>query len=519
VKSITIDFSKHKLIQPIVLDYISGNDFLKPFYKYSPSPDSVSAIIKDKSKEKIDRALLAEVISKQYSALSRHKSVEKNISLLTSDKTFTVTTGHQLNLFTGPLYFIYKIVTVIQLADELSKKYSDYSFVPFYWMASEDHDFAEINHINLFGEKIEWSGAGAKNFGGPSGKLGTQGISSLIDSVKKKIENEKGSEKIIELLNSAYSKHDNLADATRYLVNELFGKYGLIILDANDSKLKKKFAGVMKDDLLNHSAFNLVSETSKQLEKNYEVQVHPREINLFYMTDGSRERITGDGEKYVKELEVSPELFSPNVVLRPLYQELILPNVAMVGGPAEIAYWLQYKKMFEHYTVNFPMLIPRKSFQLIDGKAANTMQQHGLDAESIFLPADDLVNSYVARVSGQSISLEEEKKQLEKTFSTLGKKISAVDATLEGAVDASWKNTFNEMEKLEAKLRKAEKNKHDVALQKIKKLKEKLFPNGKLQERHDSFIPYYLKYGDSFFETLLNNGEVFEFGLNVVVEE
>jgi bacillithiol synthase len=518
VKNIQIDFSKHKLIQQIVLDYISGNDFLRPFYKYSPSPDSVSSIIKDKSKEKIDRALLAEVISKQYSALSKHKNAEKNISLLSSDKTFTVTTGHQLNLFTGPLYFIYKIVTAIQLAQELSKKYPDYNFVPVYWMASEDHDFAEINHIHLFGEKIEWGGAGAKNFGGPSGKLGMQGISDLIDVIRKKTETENGSSKLVELLSNAYTKHDNLADATRYLVNELFGKYGLVVLDANDTQLKKKFSDVMKDDLTNHSAYKLVSETSKQLEANYEAQVHPREINLFYMTDGGRERITGNGENYVKELESSPEMFSPNVVLRPLYQEMLLPNVAMVGGPAEIAYWLQYKKMFEHYKVNFPMLIPRKSFQFIDSKTANTMQQLGLDAESIFLPADDLINSYVARVSGQSISLEEEKKQLEKTFSTLGKKISEVDATLEGAVDASWKNTFNEMEKLEAKLRKAEKNKHEVVIQKIKKLKEKLLPNGNLQERHDNFIPYYLKYGDSFFEMLLNHGEVFDFSLNVLSE-
>src|SRR5204863_8556303 len=134
-------------------------------------------------------------------------------------------------------------------------------------------------------------------------------------------------------------------------VNELFGKYGLIIVDANEKQLKERFAAVMKEDLTNHVSFKLVSETSKQLEEKYEVQVHPRAVNLFHMTDSSRERVIDDEQRNLKELETSPEKFSPNVVLRPLYQEILLPNVAVVGGPAEVAYWLQYKKMFEHFGI------------------------------------------------------------------------------------------------------------------------------------------------------------------------
>jgi len=518
VKNIQLDFSSHHLIPEIVSDYLSGDGFLKAFYKYQPTLDSVAEVVKDKSKEKIDRVLLTDVLTKQYSALTRNKKVEKNISVLNSEKTFTVTTGHQLNLFTGPLYFIYKILTTVQLAEQFSKKNPDYNFVPVYWMASEDHDFEEINHIHLFGEKIEWGGTGIKNVGGPSGKLGTQGISDLIDIIKNKIEKENGSEKVIELLSNSYLKHDNLEDATRFLVNELFGKYGLVVIDANDKQLKKCLVEVLKDDLTKHSSFNHVTETSKQLSEKYEAQVHPREINLFYMTDGSRERITGDGTKYLSELESSTEKFSPNVVLRPLYQEMLLPNVAVVGGPAEIAYWLQYKKMFEHFNVNFPMLVPRKSFQLVDEKSLRVIQTLNLNVESLFLPADDLINRYIGEVTGQSISLEDEKKQIEKTFTALAKKISSVDATLTASVEGEWKKVFNEIEKLEAKLRKAEKNKHDVAIQKIKKFKEKLFPDGMLQERYENFIPYYLKYGDAFFEMLLNNGDVFDFKLNVLME-
>jgi bacillithiol biosynthesis cysteine-adding enzyme BshC len=518
VKNTRVDFAKHKLVSPIIADYISGNDFLKPFYKHSPSIDSVSSIIEDKRKEKTDRNLLSDIIREQYSALKKSEAVEANISLLSSEKTFTVTTGHQLNLFTGPLYFIYKILTAVQLAKECAQNFPGYHFIPIYWMASEDHDFEEINHIHLFGEKIEWKQDDIKYFGGASGQLGTEGIDKLIVQLDTKTGTSEHAKKLIDLFRNAYLKHNNLSDATRCVVNELFGSYGLLVLDSNDRRLKNIFSRVMLDDLTHHSAFKLVTETSKQLEEKYEVQVHPREINLFHLSPGKRERIT-DGNKFPAELETSPENFSPNVVLRPLYQEMILPNVAVVGGPAEIAYWLQYKKIFEHYGVNFPMLVPRKSFLWIDEKSFKLMQQLEIDLESVFLPTDELVNKYIAHVTWKTVSLDEEKKQSELTYDRLSKKITSVDKTLQSSVEAEKKKNLDAINKLEAKLRKAEKNKHETEIQKIKKLKEKLFPEGMLQERYENFIPYYMKYGEGFFDIILKNISAFDFKLNALQEE
>lgn len=517
MKNRQVDFFSHRILPPIVTDYLSGNDFLKPFYKYAPSYDSVLSAIKDKGKQKIDRELLSEILTKQYSSLGITDKVRNNISLLKSETTFTVTTGHQLNLFTGPLYFIYKILTVVQLAEEFSKRFTEYNFVPVYWMASEDHDFEEINHIHLFGEKVEWKKEGIKNAGGPSGKLGTENIEAPVETVHQKIRNEKGSETVIELLRKAYVQHNNLADATRYLANELFGKYGLIIIDANEKQLKEKFAGVMKDDLLNHTSFKLVNETSNQLEEKYDVQVHPREINLFYMPDSSRERVIDDEKNHLKELEASPEKFSPNVVLRPLYQETLLPNIAVAGGPAEVAYWLQYKKMFEQYQINFPMLVLRKSFLLPDEKSINVMQQLNLNAEDLFFSADELISKFIDGIPG--VTLDEERKAIEKTFLSAIEKLSKTDVTLKASAEAEKENALKAIDKLESKLRKAEKNKHDIEINKIKKLKEKLFPEGMPQERYENFIPYYLKYGEEFFEMLLNNGDVFDFKVNVLLEE
>ena len=152
MKNRQVDFFSHRLLPPIVTDYLSGNDFLKPFYKYTPSYDSVLSVIKDKSNQTMDRQLLAEVLTKQYSSLTLTDKVKANISLLKSQKTFSVTTGHQLNLFTGPLYFIYKILTTIQLAAKFSERFSEYSFVPVYWMASEDHDLRNQSYSFVRGK-------------------------------------------------------------------------------------------------------------------------------------------------------------------------------------------------------------------------------------------------------------------------------------------------------------------------------------------------------------------------------
>ena len=181
---------------------------------------------------------------------------------------------------------------------------------------------------------------------------------------------------LAEIVETAYTKFDKLADATRYLVNALFGQYGLVIIDADDHRLKQQFAHIIEQDIIEQNSFKNISATNEQLEKlGVHIQVNPREINFFYLMDGLRERIVFEDELYKvlnteisfskeelqKEISNYPERFSPNVVMRPLYQEYILPNIAYVGGGAEVVYWLELKSNFEHYKVDFPILILRNS--------------------------------------------------------------------------------------------------------------------------------------------------------------
>ncbi|MBI3502775.1 MAG: bacillithiol biosynthesis cysteine-adding enzyme BshC [Bacteroidetes bacterium] len=369
-----VSLEKTNHFSKLFLDYINQEKNLSSFYKYSPSADSFSQAIKDISALKFNRKLLVDVITEQYAKTSNCQLPTANCQLLLDEKTFTVCTGHQLCLFTGPLYFIYKIISTINLAEALKKKYSAYNFVPVYWMASEDHDFVEVNHINLFGKKIEWN----KKPGGPVGKFSTAGISEVISELKSLLDDSKNVAELIALFENAYLNHSDYASATRYLVNELFGKYGLVILDADDKRLKNEFREIIRDDMFNHTNFNLVNETIAQLKNNgYDAQVIPKEINFFLLSKKFRgwidtAKVQSEPEEWKKKLVEETERFSPSVITRPLYQQKIFPNLAYVGGPAEISYWLEYIVMFDHHKIFFPVLIPRNFVHIDNEETSET---------------------------------------------------------------------------------------------------------------------------------------------------
>ncbi len=513
----TIPFQVTKVLSPLVFDYLFKSESLKSFFSFYPDDSGFQKLIDQRKLKPVNRKALVDVLRNQNQELS--SATKKNIELLLSENTFTVTTGHQLNLFTGPLYFIYKILTAIKLSQSLKEKFPDKNFVPVYWMASEDHDIEEINHTFVYGKRIEWKGEDALNANGKgaAGRILCKGIGSIIDELKTILGENDLSKKVIDLLNRSYSEENSLSAATRILVSELFGKYGLVILDADNATLKKIFIPVMKDELQSQTSFKKVSETIQELENNkYEVQVHPREINLFYLTDDARNRIVKENGIYkvlntslewnedalMFELNEHPARFSPNVVLRPLYQETILPNIAYVGGPAEIAYWLQYKSMFDHYNVNFPALVLRNCAMLVDESSAVKMSKLKISPTDIFKSADELSQEFVLRNS-DSFSMEEEVQKLTTAFDSLVQKATKLDSTLKTLVEAEKQKQLNALEGLEEKITRAQKKRHETSIQQIRKIKGKFFPDGTLQERQENFLSFYLMFGESFFDELL----------------
>lgn len=521
MNSYRVPLEKTGHFSKLFLDYVNKEKQLAPFYNYSPTIDSFEKAIKDVSSRKFNRELLVEVITDQYSKTSNCQLPTANCQLLLKDDTFTICTGHQLCLFTGPLYFIYKIISTINLAESLKKKYPKNNFVPVYWMASEDHDFEEVNHVHVFGNKIEWK----NKQGGVLGKYSNEGIGGVIEQLKPVLGDSINAEELIDLFQKAYKKHSDFSSATRFLVNELFGQYGLIIIDPNDARIKKELSEIMADDIFNNSGFRQVGKTIADLEKmGHKYQVNPREINVFYILDNQRNRIIKSNDRFnvldsdksfsenelKEELKSHPERFSPNVVMRPLYQQKIMPNLAYVGGPGELAYWLEYKQMFDHYKVNFPVLVPRNFVMLIDTGISDKLSKLGLDPEDVFLSENQMAVKYISSISGDKVSFNTEREQLKKQYKSIEEKLALVDKSLPSAAGAELKRQQNALDVLEKKMLRAFKKKNEEALGQIQKLREKLFPGGILQERHDNFIPSYLKYGKGFIQELKDTLDPFD---------
>lgn len=509
--TLTLDFSEINCFSRIFTDYTGKADTLRNFYDHFPEPGNFEKQIKKTVFPKEKRQTLHSVLQKQYRNLSITEQVKNNIDALKESNTYCITTGHQLNIFTGPLYCIYKIITVIRTAEKLKQAYPDHHFVPVFWMASEDHDFEEISDFFLFNKKYVWQ----TDQQGAVGRFSTGGMATLFSEIKEKL----------PLFEGAYLQQPDLASATRYLYNGLFGSSGLVILDGDDSALKKQFVSCMKEDLLESSAERIIKETSEALKQaGYEAQINPRPVNLFYLDKGIRARIIREGENFsalntdlrfskdelIKLLGESPEKFSPNVALRPLYQESVLPGLAYVGGPAEIGYWLQLKALFRHFNIPFPILMPRLSSLVLDKVSINKMQKLNLKVEEIFYSAEQLKDKLVSDSSGGNADLSGECKELERIFEKIKAKAMITDPSLEGYIASNLKKMLNDFSEIEKKLRKAGERKAEEKINQMLSLKEKLFPGGVLQERRDNFLNFYIN-DPEFINKIMKEVEPFDF--------
>lgn len=509
-----IPFTQTGFFNSIILDYLNQSSFLKQFYEFDPTIDGFEEKIKSKVNLKLDRDLLSETILNQYkhSGLEIKSVVNQNISLLKNENTFTVTTGHQLNLFSGPLYVIFKIISTINLSEKLRKKFPEFNFIPIFWMASEDHDISEINNINLFGKKISFE----TDYKGPAGKLKTEVASAMIAQTLEMIGTNNFAIELKELIENAYKESQTLAQSTRVWIDSLVGKYGLVIIDADEKKLKNNFSKIAKKELEENFVFKIVNQTIKTLNENYEIQVNPREINLFYNHGLERNRIVEkdnhfsilntsisfNREELMIELEKFPERFSPNVLMRPLYQEMILPNLAYVGGPAEIAYWMELKNVFKYLSLDMPVLLLRNCAMIIDENLSLKWKKLGFTIDDFFKDETQLSKLFLSQGKLKDFSTKKFIEAISKEFLALGTEIEQYEPTLKPTVESELKKVINSVNTIEEKMIRASKKKQEVEIFQISKIKEKLFPNKGLQERYETILPFYLKYGSDFIGVL-----------------
>ncbi|MDI9312392.1 MAG: bacillithiol biosynthesis cysteine-adding enzyme BshC [Limnohabitans sp.] len=510
-----ITYQNSGYFSQLIIDYLDEKQEIQSLYHRFPKIENFLPQLEEKSKNysESNRKILVEALLRQNQKINVSQTTINNISLLNHSNTFTITTGHQLNLFTGPLYFIYKIVSTINLCKELKLEYPEYNFVPVYWMATEDHDFEEINHFKFKGKKITWN----KTSKGPVGRLSTDGLHEIYESFSNELGLGENATFLKNLFRKAYVENGTLADATRFLVNELFKEEGLVIIDGDDKSLKQLFSPVVKKELTEQISYKSVTETIKDF--TYDIQVNPREINLFYIEDHLRERIIFEKNYYkinntslvftqeeiLNLVENSSEKFSPNVILRPLYQELLLPNLCYIGGGGEIAYWLELKKMFDALEVTFPILLLRNSAIVTTEKQLKKIEKLQLSWEDLFTKQDRLITAKTKELSQFKIDFSEQKETLRLQFEKLHQIAAITDKSFTGAVKAQETKQIKGLENLEKRLLKAEKRVLQELLSKISELQNELFPNQSLQERQLNFSEIYIEFGHNFIQNLFTN--------------
>jgi len=507
-----ISFESTAAFSRLALDYLSGKAVFNDFISHSFSADGVEAALMQRMAFSPEsRKVLVTTLREQYGKLADKKEIASQIEKLLSPDCFTVVTAHQPNLLSGPAYFIYKIAGAVALSRRLNASHPEKSFVPVYWMGAEDHDLEELNHLHLFGQKLEWN----NGLHGPVGRMPLTTLQTVLDQVYELLGEKPEALELKTIIAACFKPEHNWAQATRLFVHTLFGQYGLLVLDGDAPLLKQQFSGVMRAELLERSSEALVLAAGKKLEAaGYSAQIFPRTINLFWIEAGIRERIVFENNRYqlvhgekswseaemLRALEENPQNFSPNVVLRPLYQEMSLPNVAFIGGGAEVAYWMLLKDVFALHQVPMPVVMLRSSAMYIDRNSLSKMEKLGLSSEDLFQPTEELVLHYLASQEKEVFVMDAELADLENWFDKLASHIEKIDPSLKAAALAEGKKVEGQLRGLEARVKKAQKQRHETGINQIRQLKTKLFPDNHLQERHDNFMNFYLAEGASFIE-------------------
>jgi bacillithiol biosynthesis cysteine-adding enzyme BshC len=526
----SVRFIPHRQTQQfssLVLDYLDGHSQVRNFYQHPPSLEGFRLAMESRKAFPTDRALLVDAFRRSYLSQPMSDAQRANLQLLEKEHCFTICTAHQPNIFSGYLYFIYKTVHVIRLAEELSQLFPDARFVPVFYIGSEDNDLDELSQFNLDGQKLRWQ---TRQTGAVGRMKVDKGVLALLDVIGGRLGVETYGDELMQILRNAYQEGITMAEATARLLNSFFASHGLLVLQPDDAALKKSMIPVFRNDLTQHLPFALVDNTSREMDRQYKSQVHPREINLFYLTDDGRYRILeangrylldGSPETFTTEeilglLEDHPERFSPNVVLRGLYQETILPNIAFVGGGSEIAYWLELKNLFLQFGVPFPVLILRNSFVLLDQRNQERISKLGWKAEELFESEHELMNKLVRQRSGRDLTLSAELLQMQAFYQELSRKVGEIDPTLSRHVEALYTRASAKLGALEAKMLRAEKRKFEAERRQLAAAREGIFPGGGFQERVDNFASWYARFGRPFIDTVVRHSPGLDRGVGLL---
>jgi len=478
-----------------------------------------------------DRSTLVRVLTEQNKQNHCGIKTLANIDLLGNENSLAIVTGQQIGMCTGPLYTIYKAVTAIKLAEELSAQIPEYNFVPVFWVEGEDHDFGEINKINLITvegqiEKVEYL-YGGKPFERNPGAVGSLTIDSyaekFLDEVQSKLQETEFKSQLFASLRGHYRAGATLGKAFTGLMNQLFEDSGLVFLNPNDAELKKLLKPVFSKEIAEVTKTSqIVIERSAKLEEHYHAQIKAKSLNLFMFHKGGRYLIEprendfslkGTRQFFSKEelnniVENSPELISPNVVLRPICQDTLLPTAVYVGGPSEIAYFAQLQPVYEFFGLQMPIVYPRASVTILEEKIKTILEKYQIDVTEVWSDIDPLLIRIAEQVSEVKVDglFEHLQNRIKEAIAESRFGIQQIDTTLSGAIDSTLARFESQLGVLKEKTQAAQQRRQDVTLKQIQRVAANIFPNANFQEREFNVVYYLNKYGPDFVKWL--GGEI-----------
>lgn len=512
----SIPYSELSQLSHSDLSYITGDKNLEPFFEFSFDKEGLLKALSQRKFSIDQRRILHSSIISQYQKLGL--PIPEVTDLILDENTYTITTAHQPSLLTGPLYNIFKICSTIKLSRILNEELKDKKIIPVFLMNGEDHDWKEINHLHVFGKRIEWD----RTVTGPVGRIDVTDINVITEQLLPLLEREPYYNEVKSLIDQSLIGVSTFGDFHQKLLSLLFQKTSLIVLTSDDASLKKSVVPLFTKEMKEHFIHKNVTSTQAELkESGFKPQAFSREVNLFYMADGLRERLepVPDGllrteSKIVltqndlnEILEDHPERLSPNVLLRTLYQESILPNIAYVGGGGEIAYWLETKRAFQDAGIDFPVLIRRNSFAIADDSFMQNLEKFKLDWIDLGKDPESVSKQYLRSVSAINLDFTEETHLLESAYAQLANKAKLIDPNLQASILADSTKASKQFEQLSSRVIRAQKQQEETSLKKIQKLRDKLFPENGLQERYENFLPYLAKYGYSLLDDLTNSSD------------
>jgi bacillithiol biosynthesis cysteine-adding enzyme BshC len=483
-----------------------------------------------------DRDLLADVLEGENRGFGSSPKAFANIALLRRPTTYAVVTGQQVGLFGGPLYTLFKAVTAIKLAAHLKTKFPASDFVPVFWLEGEDHDFEEVNHIGVL--TSENSPARVEYLHGeviPDRNLGPIGELVLNEALGKSFEALEGylqkteyTGSLLERLKAHYRQGKTFNQAFAGWLTSLFGDQGLLFISSNNPKLKQLLSPIFEREVLGYpQSSQLVISQSAELEKEYHAQIKAKSLNLFMFHKGGRYLIEpretdfslkgtrhfvpkDDLARIARE---SPELLSPNVVLRPICQDTLLPTIAYVAGPAEIAYHAQLKPVYQYFGVVQPIVYPRASGSFLEERVQRAMEKYGLELSEFYGDINKVTSKVVEQIAEVKLDhvFESTSRRIHESLTELRFGLNEVDPTLLGTLENAVTRIDQNIGVLKEKATAAQKRRNDTAVRQVERAANGLLPNGTMQEREINILYFMNKYGPEVVERVFRELDIHAF--------